>query len=90
MFDNDAVDYFRGITERIVKDRGEDGSKQKDFVQLCLDKLIDDPKPGHPDTKIDKYGQPWSPKGMVLDEIFLLMFSNNLKYLTHFVIYPTG
>ena len=66
MFDNDAVDYFRGITDRIIQGREGDTSGQKDFVQLCLDKLIEDPKPGQQDTSIDRYGQPWSPRGLCL------------------------
>ena len=65
-FDMEALDYFENATNKIISGRSTESSEQKDFVQLCRNHMVDDPKPSDPDTKIDKFGISWTTKGMCI------------------------
>ena len=63
IFDLEALGYFGGVVNKIIGSRGQEVTKHKDFVQLCVDQLIDEPDLSDPATQIDKKGQVWSTKG---------------------------
>mgnify|MGYP001792695578 CR=1 FL=1 len=64
LLDADAIDYFSRMTDSILGDRLAGDSASKDFVQLCRDQLIDQPRRGDPDAVVDDKGTVWSPKGL--------------------------
>lgn len=59
----DALNYFTDLSKKILEERDGEDVQHKDFVQLCKEKLIDDPKPGDSDTQVDEFGAAWSYKG---------------------------
>jgi len=63
ILDMEATRYFKDVTGRIFDGRSNETTKQKDFIQLCLNLLVDDPKQGDADAQVDKYGQVWTTKG---------------------------
>ena len=63
IFDVEALDYFQGVTNKIITERSTESSEQKDFVQLCLDHMVDNPKPSEPGTEVDRHGILWTTKG---------------------------
>ena len=64
LMDTEAVDYFSRMTDSILGDRHAGDAASKDFVQLCRDQLIDQPRRGDPDAVVDDKGAVWSPKGL--------------------------
>ncbi|KAF6041267.1 CYP3A4 [Bugula neritina] len=69
ILDMEATRYFKDVTGRIFDGRSNETTKQKDFIQLCLNLLVDDPKQGDADAQVDKYGQVWTTKGLKREEI---------------------
>lgn len=61
--DQNALTYFEELVNRIVSDRGLEENKRKDFLQMCVNMLIEDPSLTDPDTKVDEFGDAWSTKG---------------------------
>ena len=73
VLDAEAMDYFSRMTDSILGDRRAGDSASKDFVQLCRDQLIDQPRKGDPDAMVDDKGIVWSPNG----SFWNLIFSNS-------------
>ena len=61
LFDFKAIRYFNGLLDKLITDRGTDG-KDKDFLQLCLDKIVE-PNESDSTTHKDKFGGLWTEKG---------------------------
>ncbi|XP_067931668.1 cytochrome P450 3A16-like [Watersipora subatra] len=93
LFDEEALGYFETVTSKIISDRGLEDSREKDFVQLCLSQLIDDPKISDSDSQVDRYGQVWSSKGLTKAEIianailFFLAGYETTSLTLHFIFY---
>ncbi|XP_067948400.1 cytochrome P450 3A24-like [Watersipora subatra] len=92
-FNVKAMNYFSDISNRIITERSQEESKQKDFVQLCINQLIDDPELTDSDTQVDKYGRAWSTKGLTKDEVvanavlFFMAGYETTALTLHYVLY---
>lgn len=65
VFNQEAVDYFTKRSNEILSAEDEN-SNRRDFVQLCKNRLIEDPKLGDVDIEIDHKGFIWSQKGNLI------------------------
>ncbi|XP_067931669.1 cytochrome P450 3A11-like [Watersipora subatra] len=93
ILDADALHHFETVTSKIISDRGLEDSREKDFVQLCLSQLIDDPKISDSGSQVDRYGQVWSSKGLTKNEVianailFFLAGYETTSLTLHYVFY---
>ncbi|XP_067950041.1 lithocholate 6-beta-hydroxylase-like isoform X2 [Watersipora subatra] len=89
----EALSYFEDLSNQIITERGQDDLKQKDFVQLCTNQLIDEPALRDPETQVDKYGRAWSTKGLTKDEVvanavlFFMAGYETTALTLHYVLY---
>lgn len=67
-FNKEATEHFNQLTVDALLNRDKGDSSRKDFIQLCKDRLIEDPKPGDPDTLVDDKNFLWSSKGRSLSK----------------------
>lgn len=66
LFDMKAAEYFKSLLDKLIAGR-EPESKDKDFLQLCLNKIVPQPTDtSEATTHKDKYGILWSENGMLL------------------------
>lgn len=62
-FNKNAVKHFNQLTAEALASCDKGDESRKDFIQLCRDRLIEDPKRGDPDTLVDDKNYLWSLKG---------------------------
>lgn len=71
VINSDAIEYFTSMSENIIASRSVNDSTRMDFIQLCRNQLVNDPRVGDPDTLVDEKGHAWTTKGKGVGQLLI-------------------